>query len=94
MELKETKALEHNGLVKSACEKIYSEINLDGRWWKFTYHEIVSRDKTSLDIFWPKDKSLTDLENLPEPDLLANEIIENLEAALIGFKDVTKILNL
>jgi type I restriction enzyme M protein len=37
-------------------------------------------DKTSLDIFWLKDKSLADLDNLPEPDVLAGEIIENLEA--------------
>ncbi|MBU6196349.1 MAG: type I restriction-modification system subunit M [Cyanobacteria bacterium REEB446] len=74
-------------------KETYSEINLEGRWRKFTYNEIISRDKTSLDIFWLKDKSLTDLENLPEPDLLANEIIENLEAALGSFKDMARILN-
>ena len=73
-------------------EETYSEINLDGRWRKFTYNEIVSRDKTSLDIFWLKDKSLTDLENLPEPDLLANEIIENLEAALADMRKLADIL--
>ena len=44
--------------------------------------ELATRDKTSLDIFWLKDKSLTDLDNLPEPDELAEEIIENLEAGL------------
>jgi type I restriction enzyme M protein len=73
-------------------EETYSEINLDGRWRKFTYNEIVSRDKTSLDIFWLKDKSLTDLENLPEPDLLASEIIENLEAALADMRKLADIL--
>jgi type I restriction enzyme M protein len=73
-------------------EETYSEINLDGRWRKFTYNEIISRDKTSLDIFWLKDKSLTDLENLPEPDLLANEIIENLEAALADMRKLADIL--
>ena len=41
-----------------------------------------ARDKTSLDIFWLKDKGLTHLDNLPEPDELAEEIIENLEAGL------------
>jgi type I restriction enzyme M protein len=60
----------------------------DGRWRKFTYKEIVARDKTNLDIFWLRDESLTDLENLPEPDVLVEEIIESLEAALDGFRMV------
>jgi len=42
----------------------------------------------SLDIFWLKDKSLTDLDNLPEPDDLAEEIIENLEAGLNSLREV------
>ncbi|TOK97286.1 DNA methyltransferase, partial [Vibrio parahaemolyticus] len=56
------------------------ETNPDGRWRKYTREDVLARDKTSLDIFWLKDKSLTDLENLPEPDELAEEIIENMEA--------------
>jgi type I restriction enzyme M protein len=40
--------------------------NPDGRWRKFTYDEIIARDKTNLDIFWLKDKSLA-LDNLPDP---------------------------
>ncbi|MCP9236544.1 class I SAM-dependent DNA methyltransferase [Lewinella sp. JB7] len=60
----------------------------EGRWKKFTYEDIVARDKTNLDIFWLRDESLTDLENLPEPDVLAEEIIESLEAALEGFRSV------
>jgi type I restriction enzyme M protein len=60
----------------------------DDRWRKFTYEELVARDKTSLDVFWLKDKSLTDLDNLPEPDELAEEIIENLEAGLNSFREV------
>ncbi len=62
--------------------------NPDGRWRAYTYEELAARDKTSLDIFWLKDKSLTDLENLPEPDDLAEEIIENLEAGLASFREV------
>jgi len=46
------------------------------------------RDKTSLDIFWLKDKSLTDLDNLPDPDVLATEIIENIKAGLESFKGI------
>lgn len=66
----------------------WSDENPDGRWRKYTYDDITSRDKTSLDIFWIKDKSLADLDNLPEPDLIAQEIIENLEAGLEGFREV------
>lgn len=66
----------------------WSEENPDGRWRKYSYAEILTRDKTSLDIFWLKDKSLTDLDNLPEPDDLAAEIIETLEAGLSSFRDI------
>src|SRR5690606_34473151 len=57
-------------------KETWSEDNPEGRWRKFTYDEIIARDKTNLDIFWLKDKSLADLDNLPDPDILANEIIE------------------
>ena len=60
----------------------------EGRWRSYSYEEISARDKTSLDIFWLKDESLTDLDNLPEPDELAEEIIENLEAGLNSFREV------
>ena len=66
--------------------------NPEGRWRKFTYEQIVARDKTSLDIFWLKDKSLADLDNLPEPYELAFDIIENLEAGLDSFRAITDIL--
>ena len=65
-----------------------AEANPEGRWRKFSYEELVARDKTSLDVFWLKDKSLTDLDNLPDPDELAEEIIENLEAGLTSFREV------
>jgi type I restriction enzyme M protein len=56
------------------------------------YDEIVARDKTSLDITWLKDKSLADLDNLPDPDVLAEEIAENLESALGSFREVLRQL--
>src|SRR5829696_163049 len=62
--------------------------NPEGRWRKFSYEEITSRDKTSLDISWLKDKSLADLDNLPDPDVLAEEIAENLESALGSFREI------
>ncbi|PIX01055.1 MAG: DNA methyltransferase, partial [Hydrogenophilales bacterium CG_4_8_14_3_um_filter_62_83] len=58
----------------------------------FSYEQIIARDKTSLDIFWLKDKNLADLDNLPEPDVLALEIIENLEAGLNSFREVATAL--
>lgn len=70
----------------------YSEENPEGRWRKYSYDEIITRDKTSLDIFWLKDESLSDLENLPDPEVLANDIVENLEAALESFKTIVDSL--
>ena len=66
--------------------------NPEGRWRKFSYEQVIARDKTSLDIFWLKDKSLADLDNLPEPDELAGEIIENLEAGLNSFRAIATAL--
>lgn len=71
-----------------------SQITNEGRWRKFTYEEIVARDKTSLDITWLKDKSLADLDNLPDPDVLAEEIAENLESALGSFQEVIRRLRI
>jgi len=65
----------------------------EGRWRKFSYEQIIARDKTSLDIFWLKDKNLADLDNLPEPDVLVDEIIQNLEAGLESFKTIASALN-
>lgn len=64
------------------------ETNPEGRWRKYSRKEMLARDKTSLDIFWLQDKSLADLNNLPDPEDLAEEIIENIEAGLNSFKDV------
>lgn len=54
----------------------------------FSYEELIERDKASLDIFWLKDDSLDNLDDLPSPDVLQQEIIEHLEAALASFRDV------
>lgn len=69
------------------------DANPDGRWRRFSYDEIIARDKTSLDITWLKDKSLADLDNLPDPDILAAEIVENLEAGLESFRKIIDTLN-
>lgn len=46
------------------------------------------RDKLNLDIFWLKDESLEDSANLPDPDILAQEIVEDLQAALAQFAEI------
>jgi len=51
------------------------------RFKAFTYDELINRDKANLGIFWLKDDRLTEMENLPEPDVIASEIVENLEFA-------------
>ena len=66
----------------------WSEENPEGRWRRFSVEDILARDKTSLDIFWIKDKSLADLDHLPEPDVLADSIIENLQSALESFEEL------
>ena len=71
---------------------VYETENPEGRWRKFAYEQVIARDKTSLDIFWLKDKSLADLDNLPEPEELAGEIIENLEAGLESFRAIAAAL--
>jgi type I restriction enzyme M protein len=58
------------------------------RFRAFTYDELVQRDKANLDIFWLKDESLEDSENLPAPEVLAAEIVENLESALEQFRAI------
>jgi type I restriction enzyme M protein len=62
------------------------------RFKSFTYEELIQRDKASLDIFWLKDESLEDSANLPDPDILAREIAENLDAALQQFASITEDL--
>lgn len=78
---------------KKRKETYNTESNPEGRWRKFSYDEIIARDKTSLDITWLKDKSLADLDNLPDPDELAQDIVENLEASLENFKMIIASLN-
>jgi len=58
----------------------------DGRWRVYSYGELIARDKASLDIFWLKDDSLADSDNLPPPAVIAQEIVEDLQAALEQFK--------
>jgi type I restriction enzyme M protein len=75
-------------------EATWSETNPEGRWRAYDYEELVNRDKASLDIFWLKDDSLEESDNLPEPDVIGLEIIEDLEAALEQFKLIIEDIGL
>jgi len=78
----------YNPMNRYNRAETWSEVNPDGRFRRFDVKDILSRDKTSLDIFWIKDKSLADLDNLPAPDELAADIIENLQSALASFSEL------
>ena len=80
----------HNRFARQ--ETWNEQSNPEGRWRRYSYEQIVARDKTSLDIFWLKDKSLADLDDLPEPDELAGAIIDNLEAGLESFRVIAAAL--
>lgn len=64
------------------------EYGVKGRWRCYGYDELIKRDKASLDIFWLKDESLSESENLPPPDVIAQEIMEDMEAALVQIREI------
>ena len=63
------------------------------RWRKFSYDEIIARNKTSLDIFFVKDTSLDDLDNLPDTENIASEIMKNLQMAMERFSSIMQNLS-
>ncbi len=56
------------------------------------YVDLIQRDKVSLDLFWLRDESLEDSANLPDPDVIAAEIAEDLRAALEEFETILEDL--
>jgi type I restriction enzyme M protein len=70
----------------------WSEENPDGRWRCYDVEALVARDKASLDIFWLRDESLEDSDNLPDPGVIAAEIVQDLEAALEQFRLIAEDL--
>lgn len=69
-------------------KQTWSQKNPDGRWRSFDIDEILKRDKTNLDIFWIKDESLEDVDSLPDPDVIANELVEELQDALEQLREI------
>ena len=64
-----------------------------GRFKAFTYDELIARDKANLDLIWLKDDSIEDAADLPAPDVLAVDIMEELEAALGEFAAIVEGLD-
>ena len=62
------------------------------RFKSFTYEELLKRDKVNLDIFWLKDEALEESANLPAPGIIAQEITDDLEAALEQFATIAEDL--
>ncbi len=73
--------------VGARYERVESE-----RFRSFPYDELVARDKANLDITWLRDASLEDLDDLPAPEVIAREIVEDLTAALAEFEAVATAL--
>jgi type I restriction enzyme M protein len=73
-------------------EETWSEENPDGRWRAYDYEELVARDKAKLDVFWVRDESLEETANLPEPEVLAADVVEDLESALEQFRLIVEDL--
>ncbi|KAA6186379.1 type I restriction endonuclease subunit M [Thiohalocapsa marina] len=61
----------------------------DGRWRAYAREDLLQRDKASLDLFWLRDASMTDLDSLPAPEVLVEEILDNLRSALASFEAVS-----
>jgi len=72
---------------KSRSEGVETE-----RFRPFTYDELTARDKANLDLIWLKDDTLEHIDNLPAPEVIAREIVEDLTAALVEFEAVAAAL--
>jgi type I restriction enzyme M protein len=68
----------------------WTEATPEGRWRSYNYDDLMKRDKVNLDIFWLKDDSLEDSADLPAPDILAQEIADDLQTALELFTAIAE----
>ena len=63
------------------------------RFRRFSYEDLVKRDKVNLDIFWLRDESMEDSANLPPPDQIVEEIVDDLRAALEQLEEIAADLS-
>lgn len=76
----------YNPVNRHDREATWSESTPDRRFRCYEYNELIARDKASLDVFWLRDETLADSDNLPPPEVIAQEIVDDLEAALEQFR--------
>lgn len=63
----------------------------DGRWRRFTRKAIAERGD-NLDISWLRDESVGRVEDLPEPEEIAEEIMGHLAVAMEEMEALTELL--
>ena len=80
------------GSDASCCNRPSWPITCIHRWRSPPYEDLIARDKVSLDLFWLRDDSLEDIDNLPPPAVLAAEIAEDLQSALTEIQALTESL--
>ncbi len=96
-----TFTLKENPLKEEDLDEFVECYNPDNRHQRketerfkyFSYEDILKRDKTNLDIFWVKDESLDDLDKLPDPNIIANELVDDLEIALEQLREISEDLS-
>ena len=79
-------AREPRSVYRHDRRRTRGEKHPDGRRRRYAYDDLIARDKASLDIIWLRDDALEDGANLPDPDVIAAEIVEALRAALEEFE--------
>jgi len=82
----------YNPKNRNVRKPTWSEQSPQGRWRAYDYEELQKRDKVNLDIFWLKDDALEESANLPAPEIIAQEITDDLEAALEQFATIAEDL--
>jgi type I restriction enzyme M protein len=85
---KPMKIVDLTDFIQSYCSDDKSKRSESERFRQFSYEELISRQNVDLDLQWLKDDSVEDASDLPNPEIIANEIIENLEAALTEFQTI------
>ena len=89
--------LKNNPLTRSHLDEFVACYNPENRherqeserFHRFSYDDLMKRDKVNLDIFWLRDESMEDSANLPPPDEIAEEIVEDLRAALEQLEEIS-----
>jgi type I restriction enzyme M protein len=78
---------------RSKRKPTWSNKTPDGRWRAFSFDELYSRDKLNLDIFWLDDETQESLDSTDNPNDIAAEILEDLQAAILQLSEITTDLN-